>query len=291
MRGSSQLRWLPTDRVEVTTASIDDPAALATAVTGTAAVFHLAAVTSAVDSSAYQRVNVDGTARVLDAIARAAPASRLVFCSSQAAAGPARDGRPVTEADAPAPITAYGRSKLAAEQLVSAAGGHHVIVRPPAVYGPRDVDILAAFRLARRGWAVRLGPAGQRLAIVHVRDLVRGLQLAATVDQARGIYFVSGEVARWDELIAGIAAAVGRHVRIVAAPRFVPRVAAAASRAWARVTRSKPLLTADRVRDLVQPDWSCDDARARRELGYASAIALPEGLRETAEWYREQGWL
>jgi nucleoside-diphosphate-sugar epimerase len=291
VRGTSQLHWLPVDRVELATASMDDAGSLERAVAGADAVFHLAAVTSAVDPAAYHRVNVEGTARLLDAIARRAPAARLVFCSSQAAAGPTRDGRPLTEADRPAPITTYGASKLAAEQLVSGADGRHVIVRPPAVYGPRDVDILAAFRLARRGLAVRIGPPGQRLAIVHVRDLVSGLLLAATVDHARGIYFVSGGTARWDELVGGIGSAVGRRVRIVAAPPFVPRIAAALSRAAARLTRSKPLLTTDRVRDLVQPDWSCDDMRARRDLGYQPAIALADGLRETAAWYREQGWL
>lgn len=295
-RRTSDLRWLPVDRVELVAGDVGAgspaaQAALRDAVRGASTVFHLAAVTSAARDEAYERVNVGGTRRLAEAIAAAAPDALLVFCSSLAAAGPARLGRPLREDDEPAPATAYGRSKLAAERALAASGVRHVVVRPPTVYGPRDVDILAAFRLAARGLAVRLAPPGQRLSLVHARDLAEGMACVAERASGGTWYLTDGEVHRWEEVIAGIGAAVGTRPRVLPLPPVVLHFAAHADRTRARLTGRKPLLTPDRARDLVTPDWTCDDSRARRELGYASRIRLDDGLRETAAWYRAQGWL
>jgi nucleoside-diphosphate-sugar epimerase len=291
VRSASRLQWLPTDRIEIAVGGLDDSAVAARAMSGVAAVFHLAAVTAALDPAEYTRVNVDGTRRVLDAMRRSAPEARLVFCSSQAAGGPSRAGRPATENDPPAPIGPYGASKLAAERLLAASDSHHVIVRPPTVYGPRDVDVLKAFQLARAGFAMRLGPQGQLLSLVHARDLARGLMAAATTDHARGVYYVSGDTLPWESLIATIGHAVGRQPRVIPVPGAVPVVAGAVERTVSRLTGRKVLLTPERVLNLRQPDWSCDDTRARHELGYAPAIDPQRGFAETAAWYREQGWL
>jgi len=221
----------------------------------------------------------------------AAPDATLVLCSSQSAAGPSREGRPITESDAPHPIGPYGDSKLAAEQLVIGSELRHIIVRPPAVYGPRDVDILFAFRLASAGIAVRVSSRGQKLSMIHVRDLAAGLVTAANAEHARGVYYVSGGTHAWEEIVQGIGVAVGRRARVIVVPRPLVVAAAWGNRLIARVIHAKPLLTPERVLDMVQPDWSCDDSRARRELGYESTIPLDEGLAETAAWYRQAGWL
>lgn len=291
VRASSRLQWVPTDRIEIAVGRLDDRPVLARAMSGVSVVFHLAAVTVALDANDYKRINVDGTRHVLDAMRAGAPDALLVYCSSQAAGGPSRAGRPMTEHDPPAPIGPYGDSKLASERLLAESDCHHVIVRPPAVYGPRDVDILAAFKLARSGLAIRLGPKGQRLSLVHVRDLSRGLLAAATAPNARGVYYVSGDTLPWESLIDTIGHAVGREPRVIPVPAAVPIVAGAVERTVSRLTGKKVLLTEERVLNLRQPDWSCDDGRARRELGYAPAIDLTSGFTETAAWYREQGWL
>ena len=215
-----------------------------------------------------------------------------MFCSSLAAAGPARGGRPLTESDPPRPIGPYGASKLAAERVVASSGLRYVIVRPPTVYGPRDRDVLAAFRLAARGLAPRVGPSDQRLSLVHARDLARGLLCAAARGPGRGVFYVTdGLVHTWGAVTEAIACAVGRRARVV--PIGLPLATAAghASRLFARFTAAKPLLTPERVRDLAQADWSCDDTRARTELGYHSTVTLPQGIQETARWYEAHGWL
>jgi dihydroflavonol-4-reductase len=292
VRATSDPRWLPAAGVERVTAPLDDAPALRDAVAGAAVVFHLAAVTSSARPAEYARVNVDGTRRLLDAVRAAAPAARVVLCSSLAAVGPARGGRPAREEDAPSPVSAYGASKLAAERALLGAGLDGVVVRPPAVYGPRDRDVLAAFRLAARGLAPRVGPADQRLSLIHAADLARALVLAAACGRRGARYHVSdGAVHGWASVTAAIGDAVGRRPRAVRVPRAAAAALAAASTWAARLSGGRPLLTRGRVAELACADWTCDPSRARAELGFAPAVPLGEGMRETARWYREQGWL
>jgi nucleoside-diphosphate-sugar epimerase len=299
VRPTSDTRWLPPE-VERAIATVEDDEALGRAVRDATVVFHLAAVTSTAHSGEYARTNADGTRRVLDSVRRCAPGARVVLCSSLAAVGPARSERPLIESVVPRPVSAYGRSKLAAEQVAEAFAADHrleiVIVRPGAVYGPRDRDILAAFRLARRGLAVRVSSSEQRLAMVHVRDLVHALVLASRrapfgVGEVRRYHVSDGTTPTWSAVNAAIAAAVGRRARALGVPRGAALAVAALDTLVAQFTHSKPLLTRDRIAELSAADWSCDIERAREELGFAPRVELEAGMRQTAEWYRTQGWL
>jgi dihydroflavonol-4-reductase len=289
-RAASNRRWLPPN-VEVATGSLDDPATLVPAVEGIDVVYHLAALTSARRPADYDDTNHRGVLRLLEVMAAHAPRARLVFCSSLAAAGPARSGRPLTEADAPAPVGPYGVSKSRAEAAIAGAKRDAVIVRPPAVYGPRDKDVLVGFRLAAHGMAIRTGPPRQQLAFIHVRDLAQGLVRAGETPRAAGVYFVNGGNHSWEELIAAIGCAVGRQPVIVPLPAAVVRTAGFIAGSFTRYIGGRPFLTRERAWDLLQPNWTCDDTRARTELAYRPNVTLEEGMRETAAWYRGQGWL
>lgn len=247
-------------------------------------------MTSAARADDYDRVNHRGVVRLLQAMASSSTA-RIVFCSTLAVAGPASPGRPLTEADPAAPVGPYAESKARAEDAVASSGLPYVIVRPPAVYGPGDRDILAAFRLASHGLAVRTGPPGQQLALIHAQDLARGFVLAAQTIGAAGLYYLNGANHQWEDIVAAVGDAVGRRVRVVSIPAAGVRMAGHISKAWARISAAKPLLTPERAFDLVQPAWICDDMRARHELGYAPSISLGPGMRDTALWYRAAGWL
>ena len=292
VRKTSRLKWLPTDDVTLINGEIATPGDdLDRAVKGVSVVFHLAGLTSATEDAQYTTVNVDGTRNIVDAMKRGAPDALLVFCSSLSAAGPARAHRPVNETDTEQPISAYGRSKLAAEEVVTASGLEYLVVRPPAVYGPRDVDILAAFKMAIRGIALRVAPAGQRLSMIHAEDLARGLVCAAEAE-GRGLYYMTdGMIHTYESITEQIARAVGNRVRIIGIPLSVADMAARADRLRGSLLGAKPLLTPDRVLELSQDDWTCDDTRARLDIDYESSITLPDGLRMTAEWYRTVGWL
>ncbi len=133
VRKASVLRWIPTDDVTLINGDVrvagED---LDRAVRNVSVVFHLAGLTSAANDVEYIASNVEGTRNVVDAMRRSAADALLVFASSLAAAGPAQR-RPVNETDDPSPVSAYGRSKLTAERIVTSSGIEYMTIRPPAV--------------------------------------------------------------------------------------------------------------------------------------------------------------
>ena len=291
VRKASVLRWIPTDDVTLINGDVrvagED---LDRAVRSVSVVFHLAGLTSAANDVEYVASNVEGTRNVVDAMRRSAADALLVFASSLSAAGPARR-RPVNETDEPSPVSAYGRSKLTAERIVASSGLENLIIRPPAVYGPRDSDILAAFRMAQRGIELRVAPEGQRLSMVHVHDLAQGFVCAAE-SEGRGLYYMTdGMIHTLESISEQVARAVGKQPRIVNVSVGVAEAISQVERFRGVLTGSKPLLTPDRIKELTQKDWTCDDTRARLDIDYESKVSLPEGMQMTAQWYRAQGWL
>jgi len=258
-------------------------------------VVHAAGATRAPTRALLRASNVELTKRVLD-LARRAKVGRFVFVSSQAAAGPASFvDAPVTEDMSAAPIEAYGRSKLDAEHLVRASDDMSwVIVRPAAVYGPRDRDFLAMFRLVQFGIAIHPANRRQWMSIVHVRDLADGIVCAATVARAvGGTFFLANDVpVQWAEMFRSAARIAHRSLFVdVEIPSWLVGAGASAGDVLAKVTGSAGLLTSDKAALTKPRFWICSNDRAKRELGFEPRIGLHEGLTETYDWYRAQGWL
>lgn len=261
---------------------------------GAQMVVHAAGATRAPSEAALHRANVVLTRTTLRE-SEAAGVERFVFISSQAAAGPAstRD-KPVDEDTRPAPIEAYGRSKLEAEALVRASGIPHTIVRPCAVYGPGDRDFLALFRLGRRGIAVHPGNRDQWISIAQVDDVVDGILLAARSDAARGrTYFLAGDGAhQWRQLFSLAAASAGRRIIVdIEVPRSLVDVTASFGSVIARLSGRASLLTAEKVALSRPKYWICSTERARRELAYTPRVSLQNGFAATYHWYLSQRWL
>jgi nucleoside-diphosphate-sugar epimerase len=278
--------------VATTTFEAGDPA-LRAALQDVDVVFHLAAATYARDAAAYQRANVEVTAALVEAAAARSVAPRLVYLSSMAAAGPSQGMEPVRATDAPRPLTTYGRTKLAAEAVVLAAPElRPVVLRAPAVYGPRDRELLRFFRMAARGWVpVPAGPV-RPLQLIHVADLVAALVLAGTARGAAGIYHVADpRPYAWEELARLVGDAVGRRPRFVRVPPAALRFAAALSEWGAGVAGRATIFNREKAEELLAPGWLCETEPAERELGFRARVPLAEGLAETAAWYRQHGWL
>lgn len=261
---------------------LNDAAALAALVQGADAVIHVAGLTNTPDPAAFESANVTGTANVLAAM-RAAGVKRLVFVSSLAARMPQ--------------LSAYGASKAKAEALVEGSGLDWTTVRPPGVYGPRDVDYLEMFRTAKWGF-VPLPPGGAS-SIIHADDLARLLVILAASSSSGAVGPASKNIYEPDDGREGgwshkdLAAAIGRAVgraRVFAPhlPRIVLDAAAAADR-LARGDRAK--LTADRVGYMCHPNWVARSDRRPPPGLWQPQIAGEEGLKATAEWYRKAGWL
>jgi len=294
--GSDTARLKAVGAELVVGAGLEDREAVARAVEGVEVVLHLAAVTRARTEAEYLRANAVGT-RVLLEAGRSArrPPRRVVYLSSLAAVGPSVDGRPVTAAETPRPLTAYGRSKLAGEEACREAaeeGVEVVVLRAPAVYGPRDRDLLTFFRLAARGVLPVPTRGERRLQLVHVAYLAEALIRGATAPAAAGVYHIADpRPYAWTELVTEVARAVGRRARLVPVPAGLVRVAAALSEWSAAAVGRATIFNRDKARELLAPGWLCETESARRDLGFEARTPLPQGLADTAAWYRAAGWL
>jgi len=268
------------------------------ALEGARAVFHLAATTKALSLEAFRAGNVRPTAMLLSTLVRRAErVDRFVCVSSQAAGGPATSlEAPRRELDAPAPIDAYGRSKLEAEQLVAAHGAQipWTIVRPSSVYGPRDKDFLAVFKQVWSGIWIYPATRDRWLSIAYVDDVVRGILAAGSSAHAVGrLYYLTAEPpVSWREVYRAAAAASGaRKFLELNLPQAIVDAAGVFGDIAARVTRRVGLVNSQKVA-LGRPRfWVCAGERAREELGVECSTPLAEGMRRAFEWYRAVGWL
>jgi nucleoside-diphosphate-sugar epimerase len=168
-----------------------------------------------------------------------------------------------------------------------------VIVRPPAVYGPRDRETLGFFRLAAAGILPRLAGRDLRLVMVHVEDLARGIAAAAIAPGAAGrtFHLCHREVLTLGRVLGTMADALGVRGRTVTLPRGLLHAAAFLSEQVASLAGAVPAFAADKAREIAAPDWVADPAAAREGLGWQARIAAAEGIPSTARWYRENGWL
>jgi nucleoside-diphosphate-sugar epimerase len=266
----------PGRAVEWIAGDLHDRAALDRLVANAEAVLHVAGVVNTHDPTGFHLGNVEGTLQLVEA-ALAAGVPRFVFVSSLAAREPE--------------LSTYGASKARAEKLVSASGLDWTLVRPPAIYGPRDRDMFEMFRLATWG-VVPVPPAG-RTSIIHVADLAR-LLLALVPGGEEVTHRIfepdDGKPQGWThrELARAIGWAVGRRPWV---PQVSKPMLARLARADRALRGRRARLTADRVGYMVHPDWVCrPGARPPRSL-WRPAIPTRAGLKATAQWYREQGWL
>jgi len=268
----------PRAGVEWVRGDLADEGALAALAARADAVIHVAGLTNTPDPAEFEIANVTGTANVLAAMTSGGT-RRLVFVSSLAARMPA--------------LSSYGASKARAEALVEASGLDWTTVRPPAVYGPRDIDMLDLFRAAK--WGVVPLPPGGATSIIHADDLAALLVTLAASNAAatkKQTYEPDdGREGGWShkELAQAIGRAMGRG-RVFAPhlPRAVLEAAAAADR-LARGDRAK--LTPDRVGYMCHPNWVSRFDRKPPSGVWQPRIAGEAGLEATAEWYKREGWV
>jgi UDP-glucose 4-epimerase len=264
------------DGVEWLTGDLADKEALAALVSEVDAVLHIAGVVNTPDPMGFHLGNVVGTEALLDA-ACAAGVQRFVFVSSLAARAPG--------------LSKYGKSKRHAEEAVQTSGLDWTIVRPPAIYGPRDREILDMFRAAK--WGVVPMPPPGHASMIHVEDLARLLLALAPSgeDVTHRVFEPDDERAGgWShrELAQAIGSAVGRRP-------WVPHLSQRALTRFARVDRllrgRRAKLTPDRIGYMCHPDWVCRPEYKPPASRWQPRIATSEGLKATAVWYREQGWI
>jgi nucleoside-diphosphate-sugar epimerase len=268
--------WRPPEEgIDWVDGALDRPESLAKLCEGSDAAVHVAGLINGSGREAFEAVNVAGTAHMIDA-ARAAGTRRFVLISSLAAREPN--------------LSEYGRSKARAERLVAASGLDWTIIRPPAVYGPGDRETFELFRMAHRG-LVALPPRG-RFSVIHVEDLCRLVLAVIGEPETHGETYEpdDGQGDGWEHrhFARTLGRVLGKRTATLAMPRFLMHGASQVERL---VRRGKAKLTADRVRYFCHPDWVVTARHRPPEALWTPRIRTATGLKETAQWYREQGWL
>jgi uncharacterized protein YbjT (DUF2867 family) len=262
--------------LEVVGGDLGDPAALGSLTEGVDVVVHCAGVIAAVDLARYRASNVDGTARLVEAMPRHA---RLVHVSSLAAREPG--------------VSAYARSKRESEAVVTEAGGAHVIVRPPAVYGPGDRATLPIFSQLAKGLLLMPTAEAARFSLIYVEDLARLLALLALGEPADGptIEPDDGHPGgySWSGLAATAGEALGRAVTFRRVPSAIAYPLALGGEIVERRLGWRPVLTREKLRELSHGDWVCRPPHGARS--WRPEVGFGDGLTATVAWYRGEGWL
>ncbi|TWT88675.1 NAD dependent epimerase/dehydratase family protein [Pseudobythopirellula maris] len=283
---------------------VTDPPSVAAALEGVGAVYHLAGKTHALSLADFLAVNEAGVQNVCRAAAERSAPPVVVVVSSLSAAGPSASAGALAESVAPAPVSDYGRSKLAGERAAreSAAAAPITIVRPPVVFGPGDRDGLVMFRAIRR-WGVHLAPQldGVPLSLVAADDLVdallraaeRGERIASAGPPGQGVYHVADpQVSSYAEMGRLAADAMGRRVWVLRRRKYPFLLPAMAGDLLARLRGKPSIVGMDKLREATAPGgWVCSSQKAIETLGWAPAASLEERYRQTAEAYRAAGWL
>lgn len=279
-------------RVRQVKGDLHDRAALGAAVAGQDVIYHVAGLIAARNEAEFLHGNRDGTANLLEAAVAAGTGPRFVLVSSMAAGGPSPRGVPLDGSQPSAPVTQYGRSKLAGEEVVRAGPLPWTIVRPPMVYGPRDREVLKVFKLAGPLTPV-FGDGSQELSAVYGPDLADSLIAAGTAGGTvnRTYYSCHPELFTSGDFVRMVGAVMGKRVRIVPLPRWLAVGALSITGTAARLAGKATILTTDKAHEFFQPAWTGDPAPLIRDSGWTPKHDLATGLAATAAWYRELGWL
>ena len=285
--------WLSGMDVEVVAGDVRNPASLPSFVDGADLVVHAAGTTAARSLAEYRACNAAGTRHLLDAALSAAPEAHFILISSQAAAGPSRNGDPVKPDVRGRPVSSYGWSKLEGEDELRASPKlAFTILRPSAVYGPRETAIRDLFVATARGFTPVLAGGTSRIQMVYVEDVARAVIAAAARGGRRETFFVAHpEVLDYRSVADVLSRLRTPPARLVPVPAIAIRAAGFAASLFSRLTKVPPVFNSEKAGELLQPAWLCDVSATQSALGSPLVTPFAEGARTTWEWYRAAGLL
>jgi len=294
IRESSDLRWLWGKKVDFIYGDLMSKAGLPS-LDGFDHIFHLGGATRALHNRDFYRINRDGTERLIDAALNIKGLKRFVYLSSQAAAGPSPESRPQTEEDLPCPVSPYGKSKLQAEQAVLRCRDkfHVTILRPCAVYGPRDTYMLELFKSISRGFLPSLGKGTMYFSFCYVEDIIQALLLSVQQDHSSGeVFFIAdGEIYPFDSFADLVSYELRVKLRKIHIPVWAAWCYATIADGWGLVTKRPAAFSRNKCAEGIQQNWVCGINKAKTKLGFRPGFHLETGVKVTLQWYKEKGWL
>ena len=295
-RKSSSFEYLDTQKITVLYLDLADPKAIAQTLieNDIQYVINNAGLTRHADEQQLNLVNAVYTKNIAQAIVESQiPIQKMVHISSLAAFGPAdfTQSGVVQSNSQPNPVTAYGRSKLLGEQWLSEFDIPKVILRPTAVYGPREKDLLSVFKMISNRLEVNIG-IQQKLSFIYVKDLANIIVQTLISPMSNMDYFVSdGFVYSNEELNTLIKNAVDKKTLKINLPLFVVKPLSSISEQIGRMFGNYPVFNKDKYNEITAQSWICDSAPLLSDLNYKIAYPLNIGIQETVEWYKKAGWI
>lgn len=293
-RETSDLKLLADIPYTKAIGDITKPDSLPPALFGVDYVIHLAGLVKARKVEQYFEVNQKGTLNLVNTIKNhSLPIRKFVLVSSAAAGGPST-GRPRTEADPAAPLTTYGRSKLAAEEAIRPFFDllPITILRPPGVYGPGDTEIFTLFDMVNKGLRVYMAGGHNRVQLIYVDDLARAIKAAMCAPQSCGrVYTVAAAEAHTiRDMLDMIGRLLDKRGIALSLPLWLVNFIAVLSEVGSRLLGRTPHFSREKVRELTT-DWEFDVSKAAADFGFEANIDFETGARLTIDWYRREGWL
>ena len=309
VRKSSSKAFLQDERIHFIELNLSSEEALKEQLQGHAFdyVVHAAGVTKCLHKEDFRRINTEGTMNLVRAIMELKmPIKRFVYISSLSIMGAIREQQPYTEIqenDTAQPNTAYGKSKLEAEEWLSRLNKElgarneellpYVILRPTGVYGPRERDYFMMFKSIKAHTDFAVGYQQQDITFVYVTDVVQAVFLALEKGKTGRRYFLSdGAVYQSSTFSNLIRKELGNPWWIrITAPIWLLRIITFCGEYFGRMTGKVTALNNDKYNIMRQRNWRCDITPAKEELGYEPKVQLEEGVKRSVKWYQENGWL
>ena len=299
VRKSSSREWLKDERIHFIELNLSSKAQLTEQLRDKDFdyVVHAAGVTKCLNKADFHRINTEGTKNLAEALLEVKmPLKRFVFVSSLSIFGAIKEQEPyeeIRESDTPQPNTEYGRSKLEAEQFLATTTLPYIILRPTGVYGPREKDYFIMAKSIKGHSDFAVVYKRQDITFVYVKDVVQAVFLALDKGENGRQYFLSdGEVYQSTTFSDLIHEELGRPWWIrITAPVWVLRIVTFFGEYIGRMTGKVTALNNDKYNILKQRNWRCDIQPAIDELGYQPTVKLEQGVKETIQWYKENGWL
>lgn len=287
-------KWLKGKNITPVIGDLDDLPTLRKAFRDTDVIFHIAGRVKAPTYRELEHANVEATENVIR-VAQKARVPKIIVLSSLAAVGPSSNG-PVNEEDPLKPVSMYGRSKKQMELRIREVADEKTsvtILRPPAVYGPREDQIYSFFKMVNRRICPIIGDGEKpKISLVYVEDVVQGI-LKAAHQQTPGIrtYFLTDDTPHtWNKIRETTTRVLGKkNIPIYVKPGLVKKIAGTVEKA-ASFFGVYPVLNREKAKEMVL-EWTCSSEKARRELGYTPQFTLEEGISRTIHWYQRHHWL
>lgn len=294
VRDTSDLKWLKGLNVQLFRGDCTEIDSLEDCVKHCDYIYHLAGLTKTAQRKEFYAANTKGTENIIAAAAKNSPnIKKFLYLSSLSALGPSRNGRLPDERHEPRPVSDYGRSKLEGEKAVLKYSGAVpvTILRPAAVYGPRDREFFIIFRFIKKEVMPYWGSG--HVSLVHVDDLVDAILLAAEHKNSEGkTYLVSdGTVHSNEEIINEISSVLEARVLKLKVPKSLLPAIGFFGELISKIMGKSSMVNSDKLKELQYSDWVCDISRAKKDLNYSPRIELKEGMKGTGEWYRTHKWL